>query len=260
MTILEANGVSKNFGGLKALSGVSFAVEAGEILGVIGPNGSGKTTLFNVLTGIYPPSAGTVIYRGEQLSGLPPYHVTRRGVVRTFQNIRIFSNMTVMDNVLVGRHSRMGTSLLDAVLKTRSKRLAESSAHEKAGAYLDFAGLGAKKGEIAANLSYGEQRRLEIARALASEPSLLLLDEPGAGMNPYDAGRLMSLIKEIRTTGITILLIEHNMRVLMGISDRVIALEAGRKIAEGTPEEIQRNPDVIRAYLGSQERTEEKAC
>ncbi|MGE5485593.1 MAG: ABC transporter ATP-binding protein [Ignavibacteriales bacterium] len=261
--MVGVKGISKDFGGLHALTDVNVDVAENEILGIIGPNGSGKTTLFNVLTGIYQPTAGTVEYRGEVISGLPPYTIAAMGVRRTFQNIRLFARMSVLDNVLVGMHTHLKATLADAVLRSRTHSRTEADARDKAAACLHFAGLDGKMHELAANLAYGEQRRLEIARALASDPGVLLLDEPAAGMNPFDSGKLMDLIRSIRQGGITVVLIEHNMKVLMGISDRVVALDAGRKIAEGPPEAIQRDPEVLKAYLGGRDegtRAEGGAC
>ena len=249
--ILNAIKVSRNFGGLKAVDNVDFFVKKHEIMGLIGPNGAGKTTLFNLFTGHYQPSAGEIFFNKEKINGLKPYQITAKGLARTFQNIRLFSKMTVLDNVLIGRHTKTSSGLLGAILRRPSDKREEAEAKDVAMALLAFVGLDAKKDEQAGSLSYGEQRRLEIARALAADPVLLLLDEPAAGMNPQETVNLMKLITRIRSEmNKTILLIEHDMKVVMGISERVAVLNYGRKIAEGTPAEIQRNEDVIKAYLG----------
>lgn len=249
--ILNAVKVSRNFGGLKAVDGVDFFVKKHEIMGLIGPNGAGKTTLFNLFTGHYQPSGGEIFFNKEKINGLKPYQITAKGLARTFQNIRLFSKMTVLDNVLIGRHTKTSCGLLGAILRRPSDKREEAEARDIAMSLLAFVGLEAKKDEQAGSLSYGEQRRLEIARALAADPELLLLDEPAAGMNPQETVNLMKLITRIRSEmNKTILLIEHDMKVVMGISERVAVLNYGRKIAEGTPAEIQGNEDVIKAYLG----------
>lgn len=249
--ILNAVKVSRYFGGLKALEKVDLFVKPREIMGLIGPNGAGKTTLFNLITGHYQPTEGEIYFKDERIDGLKPYMITEKGIARTFQNIRLFGQMTVLENVLIGRHTRMKSGLLGAILRRPGDVKEEAESKKTALEYLSFIGLDKKKDEKARNLAYGEQRRLEIARALAAEPQLLLLDEPAAGMNPQETTSLMKLISRIRDEmGITILLIEHDMKVVMGISERVAVLDYGKKIAEGTPREIQKNEAVIRAYLG----------
>ncbi|MFJ8042711.1 ABC transporter ATP-binding protein [Kitasatospora sp. NPDC096147] len=249
-TVLDARGVTMRFGGLTAVNNVNLTVNAGEIVGLIGPNGAGKTTFFNCLTGLYVPTEGTVSYKGTVLPP-KPHLVTQAGIARTFQNIRLFANMTVLENVLVGRHSRTKEGLFSAILRGPGYHRAEAASRQRAMELLEFTGLAAKADHLARNLPYGEQRKLEIARALASDPGLLLLDEPTAGMNPQETNAAEELVFAIRDLGIAILVIEHDMKFIFNLCDRTAVLVQGQKIVEGDKETVQGDERVITAYLGA---------
>ena len=252
--LLHVEGVSKIFGGLVAVSDVTFDIPPRSIVSIIGPNGAGKTTFFNMLTGLYKPSKGTIVFDGTDITGMRPDRVLSAGIARTFQNIRLFSTMTARENVVVGQHARMSGGLFGSILRTPKVRAEEKHAHEKAGDMLKLVGLARDQfDQTAINLSYGDQRRVEIARALASDPQLLLLDEPTAGMNPEESARLTRFMTQLRDErDLTILLIEHDMKVVMGVSEHITVLDHGEKIAEGGPDEVRTNERVIEAYLGKQ--------
>jgi len=254
--VLEIQNVSKNFGGIHALKNVSFSLKEGEIYGLIGPNGAGKTTMFNLITNIFEVSSGEIIFNNDNITGLKPHKITDKGICRTYQNIRLFSQMSALKNVMVGGHTRSSSGVFSSVFRTKAQRNEEAQLYEKAEELLELVGLLELKDTLAENLAYGQQRRLEIARALASNPKLLLLDEPAAGMNEKETDSLYDLIKLIQSKGITVLIIEHDMPLVMKLCDRITVLNFGEKLAEGTPIEIQNNEAVIEAYLGKEEEEE----
>lgn len=258
MPLLEVKGLTKAFGGLLAINKVDFQMEKNQIVSVIGPNGAGKTTFFNMISGYYPVDSGTIVFDGHNLTELTPEKVAAYHIARTFQNIRLFQNMLTVENVMVGRYLQMSSNVFDVLLRTKRHKDEEKEAYEKAVSLLNYVGLSGLEGELAKNLSYGDQRRLEIARALAIEPKLLLLDEPAAGLNPKETEEMKQFIIRLRDElGHSILLIEHDMKLVMGLSDRITVINYGTKIADGTPEEIKNNQEVIQAYLGVDNDDEE---
>ena len=249
--LLEVSGLTMRFGGLLAVDGVELSVEPGQIVSMIGPNGAGKTTVFNCLTGFYKPSGGKIVFDGQEIQGLPGFRVARRGMIRTFQHVRLFKEMTVVENLLVAQHQHMNTSMLAGLFKTPSYRRSEREAMERAAYWLERVDLHEFANREANTLAYGQQRRLEIARCMMTQPKLLMLDEPAAGLNPRETDDLKALIAELRDNHqLTVLLIEHDMKLVMSISDKIVVINQGRPLAAGTPEEIKQNPDVIKAYLG----------